>query len=259
MLLSIVLATLSWATQSQIECTHLFPGAVADERRGEGIFVSPEGGVQAVDLKSGAKLWASKEADWPLEIVAGALVAARLDRQANRTTIVTLSWEAGKLLTGSESAIPLPPWATPLFTYDDGNQLQLESSAKGGTVTIRWAAKGISAGGRQLNPLLNKQLQAHGRVQYDASKGSLEPLPSDQEGDLVLFPSYSPVGAGTDGQTALWPPAQVGGLTIYIAETKVSKVQLNPIYQAEARALTPSGTVLWKLNLGSRHPARLRA
>lgn len=128
---------------------HLFPGAVSDPSGSCAFVPDPQGGIQAVSVGTGKRLWASREATWPLECLSNAVVAAApVARKPSAFQILCLDPSSGSVLRRSEP-IPTVTWATALFGYVQpaGHSFDLSSEAiDSHTVVLRWAAKHWASG-----------------------------------------------------------------------------------------------------------------
>jgi hypothetical protein len=81
----------------------LRPGVIIDAARRQGYFMSPDGGIDAVDLANGKLVWNTKDADKPLGIAGELLIGQAESSDApNRMKVVALEAAIGQqVLTGT--------------------------------------------------------------------------------------------------------------------------------------------------------------
>ena len=84
----------------------LLEGVVISPQQGFAYLMRPGGGIDAVDLASGAVRWRTKSAAKPLAIAAGRLVAQADSRGANALKLVVLDARSGA--ARDSVRIPLP-------------------------------------------------------------------------------------------------------------------------------------------------------
>ena len=87
----------------------LSPGVIVDPDRRGAYLMSPQGGIDAVELRDGTPVWHSSDADKPLT-VAGTLLIGQAEAPGpdNALRIVTLDTSRGGEQV-SEAVVGLPP------------------------------------------------------------------------------------------------------------------------------------------------------
>lgn len=225
--------------------SQLFPGAVATVDRSIGVFVQPSGGIQAVRLATGQKMWSSTSAQWPLEVLNNeVLAAAPIANQPNAFDIVALDLDSGAVQYTTES-VELPAWAKATFGYSEQPGYRFDLSSElfdSNTVLLRWCARDWSD--RQ-----NRHRQV-GIVQLDTQTAKIESpflnaqpaivqhsLLNDQRPDLAE-PASHIVG----------PETRTENYSIYLSEADQGAER--PL---KVVAVDPdTGKKLWDLPVGTR-------
>jgi len=77
----------------------------------------PQGGIQAIDLKTGSILWRSSLGRWPLAVGQGKLLALGPLSQGNFSSVVYFDIDTGRS-TAQVGPIQFAPWASVHFDYD---------------------------------------------------------------------------------------------------------------------------------------------
>ena len=239
----------------------IWPGAV--ESAHVVYLTTRDGGVQAVDLASGKKLWTSAAAQWPLEVVNGALVAAGHNSadKPNDLSIVCLRISDGSVAARSTVSLPLPPDTSVLLNYDEPNPFSMQSTVDSqGKVVIHWHAVKPNQIGIQPNPAFLRKgpIDAKGVICVDPTTAQvIEQSPSEEI--VVAFPKYSGRDPLENTRSILWPATQIDGIRIYPTEIGSPKDLSGVNREMFAIAVDVSnGRLLWQIPIAVRQVQGLR-
>ena len=208
----VLISLIAWACLN--ESHHLWPGAITDNKIA--YFIAAEGGIQAVSVGTGERIWLSKQAEWPLELAGDALIAAKRGSTTNAFDIELLDPNSGNLIRKA-TRIELAPNATAQFTYDEPHVLSVESSLlPDGTVDIKWRYVPDPQIGIPLNPRLAAPdtRSSAGEVLLDSHTGDVRPPTNTVKWDPPPFPPYVGVNRLDRTSRILWPASSVGDLTV---------------------------------------------
>ena len=133
-------------TTAPVVAVGRFPGGVVDAGWGRAYVTSATGEVDAVDLKTGKRLWSSAEAGVPVLVTGERLymvAGARGEEAANEVHIVALDLgKGGKVISRSEG-ISLPEWCGIL--PEAGRTFVVTGKLEGEGLTVSWKAGGAGA------------------------------------------------------------------------------------------------------------------
>jgi hypothetical protein len=144
------------------------PGGVVDAEERRGFVRAPASGIDALDLRTGQRLWHSGAADEPLLAAGGRLIAlAAVDGEeaTSEVRVVVLGTDDGTpALTSERVTLPdaLPPGAAshPYHPF--------RAEIAGDVLTLSWEAKGRYTGGAAAPPGVRKdfasRIQGHARI-----------------------------------------------------------------------------------------------
>ncbi len=229
--------------------TQLFPGAVATADRSVGVFTVPTGGIQAVRLGTGARVWTSGAALWPLDILGDEVLAAVPDKtQPNAFDIVGLKLGDGSVRFISDF-VSLPPWAKPAFGYDEPNGYRFDVSTESfdnHTMLVRWRARSWDPGTRC------DHKREVGAVQIDTQTGQIgKPFLGAQPSVLSknLLGEMKPDLAEPNSHI-VGPETKTNNYTVYLSEADQPSADKHSL---KVVAVDPdTGRLLWDLPLGTR-------
>jgi len=253
-MLAFAVAAVAFARGKPIsDPTQLFPGAVATPDRSVGVFTVPSGGVQAVRLATGAKVWTSGAATWPLDIVGDEVLAAVPDKsQPNAFDIVGLGLDDGSLRFVSDF-VSLPSWAKPTLGYDEPSGYRFDLSTESfdnHTMLVRWSARAWDSGSRC------DHKREVGAVQIDTQTGLIsKPFLGAQPRVLSqnLLRDTKPDLAEPNSHI-VGPETKTDDYTVYLSEGDQAQSDKRPL---KVVAVDPeSGKLLWDLPLGTRSCSR---
>lgn len=227
--------------------SQLFPGAVATLDRSIGIFTVPAGGIQAVRLGTGAPIWRSSDAAWPLDVVGDEVLAAVPDKaRPNAFEVVALSLDDGSPRFQSD-LIELPTWAKPILSYDQPSGYRFDLTSElfdNHTVLIRWSARNWASHGQCGQ-------KAIGNVQIDSQTGKIaKPFLGAQPGVLVtnLLSDRRPDLAEPNSHM-VGPETKTDAYSVYLSESD----QGNDAHPLKVVVVDPdTGRLLWDMPLGTR-------
>jgi PQQ-like domain len=130
------LASLALA-QEPAKSFELSPGLVVDPATNRAYVMRPEGGIAALDLTQGEKLWQSSAAAKPLT-VSGDLLVSQAEPKAsdNALEIVTLNTDQGTAVL--QQTVPLPPKVKPSITRSAGRSFNASADSTSGEAAVTW-------------------------------------------------------------------------------------------------------------------------
>jgi hypothetical protein len=157
MSLAMAAYTVPQATRAQVDQRTaefaLVPGAVVDPDRSLLYMMNPSGGIDAVDISSGERVWHTKQASKPLRVYGDLLIAqaerprpqADVSVSPGHLDIVMLNARDGGKRHAVEIALPEDTWAY----IDDGLGKSLKTNAMidQGDVIVAWEAESNSVSG----------------------------------------------------------------------------------------------------------------
>ena len=167
-------------------------GVVVDSTAGKAYFMSPEGGIEALDLKSGNILWRSTAAARPISVSAAGLLAQVESSAPGRLELAVLDVSGRALKTAS---LTLPQGVEAPVVDGLSHRFRVRASSVGGQIQVDWqsmiiAPRGalirdgsevpqLTSGGFALDP-------ASGAVSGVATRPGGLAFPSVQVGDQYL-------------------------------------------------------------------------
>jgi hypothetical protein len=156
------------------------PGGVADAAGKTGYLANPGGGIDAVSLENGARLWASKDASFPLALLGKKLVAqAFVAGKADRIRVVVLDVKnKGKRLLASDPVV-FPEWVSVRVTH--GRSFTAGALVVENDLLLRWEARAWYAGGARPTPQVERAARKHatGVAKISLESGRVEMLKKD--------------------------------------------------------------------------------
>jgi hypothetical protein len=171
------------------------PGGFVDPSGRIGIFNTPGGGIQAVELATGKRFWQTDQAQRPLFVAAGrvfALAAVRppvvrglcfewhpeWDGPRNGFRLVAFDpTQPGRVVLESEP-VALPEWASLADTHD--RSFAVRWHVEDGRLVLAWEASAWYAGRTRKTAQEEAayRKRADGAVRFDLETGSSEELPA---------------------------------------------------------------------------------
>jgi hypothetical protein len=218
-----------------------FPFGVASSDGRLGVMETPDGGLRALNLADGSVGWSSKDAQKPLLVDAGRVIAAaRVIEQPNALRLAALDARTGAR-TFLSDPIVLPPWVI-VFGAADG-RVRVEAAPADGTVVLDWCARAWYAGGAPPPKVVERDASksAEGAVRVDLASGRVTPIDGSRARLSCDVPDARPPEAGVPGAVA---SSRIGGRLYYL-------VPLPPAGRTAARgrlvAADPAtGAVIWE-------------
>lgn len=173
-------ATLSLgaAEKDSLTAPRILPGGgVADPAGKVGYFPSSGGGIVALDLDTGKRLWETKEANRPL-LAAATRLYAQAPAGQNQMRVRTFD-DRGKIVKESKT-ITFPDWVSIGVTY--GRSFASTARLDGDRLLLIWQARAWYAGGARPTPDIERaaRKQAEGVIRLDLAAGKVESLKGDQ-------------------------------------------------------------------------------
>jgi len=166
----------------------LLEGVVIAPQQGFAYLMHPGGGIDAVDLASGALRWRTKSAAKPLALAADRLVAQADSRGANALNLVVLDARSGA--ARDTVRIPLPAGVAATVTDTPGSSFRVRADSAGASkLVVHWQATKSADGGA-----LQGYLPAEGDSQSPAKALAPKVVSGQAEIDLgaVLKVNASP-------------------------------------------------------------------
>ncbi len=241
--------------------THLWPGAIATEQ--VAYLPALEGGIQAVGLEDGNRIWITKGADWPLETVGDVLIAVGhhdTDKQ-NDLDIVCMRRSDGTVTAHTTVSLALPPRIAARLSYDQPNEFAVESGInQSERVSIQWRAAKANQIGIARNPAFPQPspVQVFGTLVIDPVTSTVVASAHGVQ-DIGIFPKFVGVDPIDPLRSILWPPVSLNQIEIYPAEKSNIKDLGGGGREVVAVALdTSTHRMLWQLPIAMRHVQRLR-
>lgn len=212
-------------------------GGVAEPDGKVGYVPNPSGGIDALNLADGTRLWDTREAPRPLLATADRLfVQAPVRGKANQVRILVLdATQKGKRLLESQP-VTFADWVSVGVTYGRSFALAARLDGEGGLL-LTWTARSWYAGGARPTPEIERRARraASGVAHVDLKTGRVEAL----EGDKV--PKGTPRTVPGEVRSA-----KVGG-RVYSIEDKPGGVPGRPFQRKRTlRAADDNGKVLWE-------------
>lgn len=193
------------------------PGGVADPAGKVGFVTGADGGLDAIDLATGKKLWASNLATKAVAADGKRVVA--LAGKANELRVVTLDAADGKKLAESET-LKLPQWAVVrlgVVASDAGRAFAVTTRLEKDALLVRWQANAWYWGGARPTPEIEQAARksADGVARFDLASGKIDAV-----------------------EKAVWPAAEPGP-TVEVAGRKavLKRPGAEPVVLLEADAL----------------------
>ena len=135
-LLAASLATAAFAAQGAV----LSDGVVVDAVHSIAYVMHPKGGVQAVDLQTGAPLWRSMAAERPLAVTGDLLVAQARPGEHGELRIVTLDLRK-RGAASAEAALPMPAGIRAEVGETVEGAFHVAASASAEGIVVAWDAQ----------------------------------------------------------------------------------------------------------------------
>jgi hypothetical protein len=121
----------------------LFEGVLISPRLGLAYLMRPNGGIQAVDLASGAVRWRSDRAAKPLALAGDRLIAQAESRGAQALTLAVLDARSGAARDSLRISLPAGIAATVVDTA--AGSFRVQADGAGSEMVVRWEATGMAA------------------------------------------------------------------------------------------------------------------
>ena len=137
---------------SEMKTFQLRPGVLVNPSQRRAYLMSPQGGIQAVDLAKGEPVWETKAAERPLTVAGGQLICqAEPAADENAMLLVTLDRATGRKVVAA--AVPLPAGIKPSVTETMSGEFAVTADAVEGDAMVTWQfiqrpKKGIRPGTR---------------------------------------------------------------------------------------------------------------
>jgi hypothetical protein len=147
---------------AQVAGPTLHDGVVVNAADGVAYLMSPSGGIEAIDLASGARKWKSEAAAKPLAISGRTLVAQAAPGEGEQLVLVCL--ESGGGATRSRSRVTLPGELKAEVNDTPSQRTSVRAAPSGSDVVVAWTidvtpARGVpddngleAVGATRLNP-----------------------------------------------------------------------------------------------------------
>ncbi|HEV2855055.1 MAG TPA: hypothetical protein VHC97_19840 [Thermoanaerobaculia bacterium] len=133
-------ARTSGASKNPVPALH--DGVVVDATAGIAYVMSPQGGIDALDLTSGNVMWKSRDAAKPLALVSGTLVAQARPRENGKLTVVALDARRGTAQRSTDIDIPKALRANVADGPSQTFRAQAYPAGKSGVV-VTWTAENV--------------------------------------------------------------------------------------------------------------------
>jgi hypothetical protein len=123
----------------------LLEGVVISPQQGFAYLMRPGGGIDAVDLASGAVRWRSNSAAKPLALAGDRLLAQAESRSANSLDLAVLDARSGAVRDSVR--IPLPRGVTATVVDTPTGSFRVRADTAASKVVVRWEATSLQAAG----------------------------------------------------------------------------------------------------------------
>lgn len=132
----------------------LHDGVVVDAARGAAYVMSPQGGIDAIQLSSGNVMWKSRDAAKPLLLEDGVLVAQGRPARDGELVLVTIDASRGTAQDRLAVEVPSGLWAN--VVEGPAQKFSAQASQADGAVVVTWTAQD----GRGLQGMLAPEPEA---------------------------------------------------------------------------------------------------
>lgn len=132
----------------------LLEGVVIAPRLGVAYLMHSGGGIDAVDLASGAVRWRSDKASKPLAVDGDRLIAQAESRGANSLHLVALDTRSGA--SRDSVRIPLPAGVAATATDTAAGSFRIRAEATGSELAVHWEATGVGQVAQGILPAENE-------------------------------------------------------------------------------------------------------
>jgi hypothetical protein len=140
----------------------LFEGVVISPRLGLAYLMRPNGGIQAVDLASGAVRWRSDRAAKPLALAGDRLIAQAESRRAGTLHLAVLDARSGA--DRHPLTISLPKGIVATVVDSPSGSFRVQADSAGSDLVVRWEASGLAAGAQGYLPADGVEQEVAGAV-----------------------------------------------------------------------------------------------
>jgi hypothetical protein len=245
------------------------PRGVVDTRGSQAVVHNHEGALMALDLENGALLWSHGPSLRPCALLAGSVVALRINPSPT-LVVVVLDAATGEDRWTSEP-VDLPPWAR--CTLDDTRDFTLRTEASDDAVVLHWVARTWYRGGAapSARVLEDSRRAAHGVLRVGlVGSPSLEVL-SEAEAEAEAWAEARaealPETADADVPLPVPPAAPSDRRSAVLDQSLVGDKRMELLLRPDSgtvvlRAADPrTGTLAWEVELDratSRRAPRLR-
>lgn len=116
----------------------LSPGIIVDTDKHRAFVMAPEGGVTAISVTNGERLWTSGAAEKPLVLLGDLLVGQSASESSPEGVMVRALRVDDQGSVATESAVPIPPGVSPMLEPTAQMGFDLSGEAEGGDAVLRW-------------------------------------------------------------------------------------------------------------------------
>ena len=167
------------ATQTEEEAFETFPAGIVDLAWNNAYIVSPGGALEAIELKSGKKLWTSENIAIPVAISGDRVYALTHTASGSddhpALVLLGLSIKGEGKIVFTSKAIPVDEWVTGELA---GKNFLATARMENGKMTLSWSFSTTPAGKNGDRRPRGGQ-EAHGNAKITLENGAVEILKSD--------------------------------------------------------------------------------
>lgn len=157
----------------------LRPGVIVDPERGEAYLMSPQRGIDAVELSSGRLLWSTPRASVPLALGDGRLVAEAEPSEASGVLPIAMldAGAAGKPLL--ETTLALPDGVSATIDETPGATFTVDASLQRDALEVAWRfSQRVVRGVAGAEPVPERRVAGAARI--DLKTGLAQPMPASE-------------------------------------------------------------------------------
>ena len=211
------------AAVESVETPTCIPAGVSDVDGAVGCVRTPEGGVEAIDLKTGRSLWRSAAPARALLVAPGRAFVLE-ERAGRRLRVAAYTPRGGRLIGAYDlTKLDLPPWASLAGSAEGREWTEFEAAARllGEGLEIRYDVTRRRVSGFEAPGVVGR-VQGVARISLDS--GRVERLPGPLPASPLISEPMSPIAGvrlvsvharATDASLVLGgPPANVEGALI---------------------------------------------
>ncbi len=135
----------------------LSSGIVIDTEGGRAYVMAPQGGVSAISLQDGAKIWHSENADKPLLLKENLLLSQALPKDTGNGVAIRMLRIDDKGAVQSESTVPLPAGVQSSLAATTDRGFSVSAEPMDGEAVLRWEyrerpLRGLASGHDEMLP-----------------------------------------------------------------------------------------------------------